>query len=91
MQSVGGRWFLSWPVLGSAVLYTLFCGMPDGVLLGAKGLHSLEPAMLSRLGAGFAFGIAVGMIRERSESVGAAVLTHGAAALVVVNAAHWLG
>jgi hypothetical protein len=91
MQSVGGRWFLSWPVLGSAVLYTLFCGMPDGVLLGAKGLHSLEPAMLSRLGAGFAFGLAVGMIRERSESVGAAVLTHGAAALVVVNAAHWLG
>ena len=85
MQRAGGRWFLSWPVLGSALLYTLFCGMPDGVLLGAEGLHPLALTMLPRLGAGFAFGLAVGMIRERSESVWSAVVVHIAAVLVVLN------
>lgn len=82
-QRAGGRWFVSWPVIGSTTLYVavsllpfvprtpgteLFipdAWLPQGLWLTA--VHCLGAAL---------FSIAVGMARERSESVYTAILFH---------------
>lgn len=76
IQRCGGPWFLSWPVVLSAVLYGLF-----GVLLQLPPLAltrtmpwgtGVWPALLGAV----VFGAAAGMARERSESIAAPVLLH---------------
>jgi hypothetical protein len=85
IQRDGGRWFLSWPVVFSSVLYAPWALLPF--------LHAplLEPAA-----AGFAapalpvagallFGVASGMMRERSESLLPCLLLHCACTLAILT------
>jgi hypothetical protein len=60
-QRTGGRWFLSWPVLLSSVLYGLWSLFPPLPFFGQGGALTFAAALL--------FGISSGMARERSESL----------------------
>jgi membrane protease YdiL (CAAX protease family) len=78
VQRAGSRWFVSAPTLVSSGLYALVGLLPPLAALSApgpwSGLHPLAP-----LAGAFAFGLAAGSARERSESI------------VVPIAFHWLG
>lgn len=75
------RWFISWPVAGSTILYVVFIltlsmGGPNGNVhptfdWGKTGLALCGAALL---------GLATGMIRERSHSLWSAVFVHMLAA-----------
>jgi membrane protease YdiL (CAAX protease family) len=60
-QRTGGRWFLSWPVLLSSLLYALWSLFPL-LPFFSQGVVLTFPAALL-------FGISSGMVRERSESL----------------------
>jgi Type II CAAX prenyl endopeptidase Rce1-like len=60
-QRTGGRWFLSWPVLLSSVLYGLWSLFPPLPFFGQGAGLTFAAALL--------FGISSGMARERSESL----------------------
>jgi membrane protease YdiL (CAAX protease family) len=74
IQECGGRWFLSWPAVISAVLYALW-----GAALKHPAIGLVEPiAAHPAIGvlAGLVFGVAAGVARERSESVVPAIVVH---------------
>ena len=60
-QRTGGRWFLSWPVLLSSLLYGLWSLFPFLPFFGQGSALTFAAALL--------FGISSGMARERSESL----------------------
>jgi hypothetical protein len=69
-QHAGGRWFLSWPVFISSVLYALW-SLPPFLPFFSRGVElTLAGALL--------FGISSGMARERSESLLPCLLFHWA-------------
>ncbi|MGA7143331.1 MAG: CPBP family glutamic-type intramembrane protease, partial [Desulfobacterales bacterium] len=77
-QNCRSGWFFSYPMVGSAFLYAAFIAylvfFPN-VLEGALSIK----AIFSCLFAATAFGIAVGFVRERSQSVFPAILFHSVA------------
>jgi membrane protease YdiL (CAAX protease family) len=77
-QDCRSRWFFSYPTVGSAVLYAGFIAYLVLFPNFLKGAVSIK-AILSCLFAATAFGIAVGFVRERSQSVFPAILFHFAA------------
>jgi Type II CAAX prenyl endopeptidase Rce1-like len=80
IQRNDSRWFLSWPLAGSALLYTVFITIMTVVT--QKGL--LQPpywGLGQVLLAAALFGIATGMVRERSQSLFPAILFHIATAV----------
>ncbi|HHP7233364.1 MAG TPA: type II CAAX prenyl endopeptidase Rce1 family protein [Desulfobacterales bacterium] len=83
IQHSGSSWFLSWPTLVSSVLYALFVGYrafaTDGDL--SSVLTNWDSGNIL---AAFACGTALGMARERSDSLYTAWLFHAAAALFVL-------
>jgi hypothetical protein len=94
IQRSGGRWFLSWPVVGSTLLYVVVSA--SGLLpIGESVLRVLPEtwlytgvysALVPLMGAAL-LGAACGMARERAESVVAPILLHLAA---VIGAAYLL-
>jgi membrane protease YdiL (CAAX protease family) len=60
-QQAGGRWFLSWPVILSSLLYGLWSLFPI--------LHFFSQSAAVTLSAALLFGFSNGMARERSESL----------------------
>jgi hypothetical protein len=60
-QHPGGRWFLSWPVLLSSLLYALWSLFPLLRFSGQGAALTFTAALL--------FGVSNGMARERSESL----------------------
>lgn len=69
-QHAGGRWFLSWPVFISSVLYALW-SLPPFLPFFSYGVElTFAGALL--------FGISSGMARERSESLLPCLLLHWA-------------
>ena len=79
IQRCDSRWFLSWPILGSTLLYAAFaisfllCCRPDIETAGwGEMAQTIAGALLIGLSTGFA--------RERSQSVWPAVLFHMLAA-----------
>jgi hypothetical protein len=86
VQRLGGPWFLSWPALFSAALYTLWgavlqlpaVGLTQGLLWGSNAAVTLLGAMV--------FGTVSAMARERSESVVASVMFHWICVAVVLVA-----
>jgi membrane protease YdiL (CAAX protease family) len=82
IQKSGGRWFVSWPAFVSAALYALmfllFLSPTSGQLQTSQGFVIVLGAVV--------FGIALGVARERSESVIAPILLHWlcAAALLLI-------
>ena len=83
IQKSGGPWFVSWPAFISGALYGLvflsFLSFTSGQLQMSHWFVSLPAAVM--------FGTALGMARERSESIFAPILLHWlcAAALLLVS------
>lgn len=86
IQTRGSRWFLSWPVLVSALCYAAVFVLPYSPFVGIVPIAVPEPlqAFGVRVTAGFLFGVSMGMIRERSESVFASYVTHVITAMLVL-------
>jgi hypothetical protein len=83
IQRAGGPWFLSGPVLLSSGLYALV----GAAALGAGLLQShpwVAPGWAAPLFGALLFGIAVGMARERAESIAAPLALHGACLAAVL-------
>jgi membrane protease YdiL (CAAX protease family) len=84
IQTRGTRWLLSWPVLLSALLYSLWTAVlrhPGVALVLPPPSGASVP--VAALGA-VVFGVAAGMARERSESVGSAIFFHWIAVAAVL-------
>ena len=84
IQRYDTRWFLSWPILGSAVLYSGFVFMLTATAeTGALSEAYWRSALI--LFSAAVFGIALGMVRERSQSLFPAILFNifSAAATIV--------
>jgi len=75
-QHTGGRWFLSWPVLISSILYALW-SLPRFVPFFSRGMGVTFAAALL-------FGISAGMARERSESLLPCLILHWSCLLMVM-------
>lgn len=83
IQRCDSRWFLSWPIIGSTLLYTafalsfLFCCRPD-----------IEPAgwdeIVRTIAGPILIGLSTGFARERSQSIWPAVLFHIIAATTLL-------
>jgi hypothetical protein len=83
IQRNDSRWFLSWPLLGSSLLYTVFVFIMT--LSTAKGLMQppywrLGQVLLSAV----VFGISAGMVRERSQSLFPAIVFHIVTAVTAI-------
>jgi len=79
IQRADGPWFISWPALGSAVLYT---GMMTALAFTSLGCCSqpMNSFNLARVVTGSAvFAIVTAMIRERFQSLLPTVLVHAVA------------
>jgi membrane protease YdiL (CAAX protease family) len=76
-KSSGDRWRLSWPIVISAVLYTLISFIPY-LPCGADASPVTMAALL-------VFGLAVGSARERSESLLPPILIHWSSLILLVS------
>jgi membrane protease YdiL (CAAX protease family) len=89
IQNCGSNWFLSWPTVGSAFLYAVFIGYR--LLLTSGSLADVFTAWTTaNIFSAFAFGIATGMVRERSQSILPAFLFHLITAVTVAVASGFL-
>jgi hypothetical protein len=82
-KGCNSRWLLSYPTVGSALLYAIFVTclifLPD-IFNGTFRAESIPETAF----AAFAFGLANGLVRERSHSIFPAVVFHVLAAAVFV-------
>ncbi|UCF91172.1 MAG: hypothetical protein JSW39_23315 [Desulfobacterales bacterium] len=87
IQHCNSRWFLSWPVMGAALLNAGFCNY---WLIETAG--SWEPILsgwaFGEIFGALVFGLAAGMVRERSQSFLPAYLFHMIAATSVAFASN---
>jgi hypothetical protein len=85
IQHCSSHWFLSWPTVGSAFLYAVFIGYR--LLLSSGSLAEVFTAWTTaNIFSAFAFGIAAGLVRERSQSILPAFLFHLITAAAVATA-----
>ena len=91
-QRSGGRWFLSWPALGSAALYSAasMSGLVPRLdvfshLWRQWWLPQGAAAISLELAGTLIFGICCAMARERSESIVAALLFHWFCILLLLS------
>jgi membrane protease YdiL (CAAX protease family) len=75
-QRTGSRWFLSWPVLLSSLLYALWSLLPLLPFFGQGAALTFAAALL--------FGISAGMARERSESLLPCIILHWACLIMLL-------
>ena len=75
-QRTGGRWFLSWPVLLSSLLYGLWSLFPLLTFFGQGAAVTFTAALL--------FGISNGMARERSESLLPCFIFHWSSVIMLL-------
>jgi hypothetical protein len=75
-QRTGGRWFLSWPVLLSSLLYGLWSLFPLLPFFGQGAALTFTAALL--------FGISNGMARERSESLLPCFILHWSCVIMLL-------
>jgi membrane protease YdiL (CAAX protease family) len=75
-QKVGGKWFISWPVVISSILYCIWACFPY--------VHLTWPEAVYPCLAGFVLAIACGMARERSGSIVAPIVLHWVSILIPV-------
>jgi CAAX prenyl protease-like protein len=88
IQHVAGRWFLSWPILASSLLYatsSMFSFVPF-----FSPLQELLPKLLAIIIpiAAFAFSLFLGMVRERSQSIIPTILFHALTVTIIVSLYH---
>jgi len=82
VQNYNSRWFFSYPVVVSAILYAAFVTailfLPEIV----KGTHQAQ-SMAETAFAAFSFGLVNGVVRERSHSILPAIVFHLIALLAI--------
>ncbi|BBO84602.1 hypothetical protein DSCO28_51680 [Desulfosarcina ovata subsp. sediminis] len=85
IQDSESRWFFSGPTIGSTLLYATAIGIQTLMLADGPIMTTLTSSLLIKavLVAGM-FGVAAGMIRERSHSILPAWLFHALAALTAL-------
>lgn len=77
-----GRWFVSWPVFISSILYASFSALPFLPFFDRDVGLTFAGALI--------FGVSSGMVRERSESLLACVILHlSCLFLIVVGSPLW--
>jgi len=83
VQIYNSRWFFSYPVIISAILYAAFI---TGLLFLPEILKGIFQAqsMAETAFAAFAFGLVNGVVRERSHSIFPAIVFHAIAFLVIL-------
>jgi hypothetical protein len=73
------RWFMSWPIAGSTVVYVVY--IMSLLLIGSDQNSSIQLGRLAiSLSSAALFGLCLGMVRERSQSLFPAMLFHVLAA-----------
>jgi hypothetical protein len=83
IQYCESRWFLSWPTVAAALLYAMVIGYR--IFLSTGSAAAIFTGWTSgNIFAAFALGIALGMVRERSQSLWPPVLFYGLASLLVI-------
>jgi hypothetical protein len=88
IQHVAGRWFLSWPVLASSLLYAASSVFPFVPFFSAfQELWPKLSAMTLPIAA-FVFGLSLGMVRERSQSIIPTVLFHSLTVAIIISLYH---
>jgi hypothetical protein len=83
IQRNDSRWFLSWPLLGSSLLYTAFVfilTLSTDKVLTQPPYWRLAQVLLFAV----VFGISAGMVRERSQSLFPAILFHIVTAVTAI-------
>lgn len=75
-QKVGGKWFMSWPVVISSIIYCFWACFPY--------IHLTWPEAMYTCMAVLVLAIACGMARERSGSIVAPIMLHWASILIPV-------
>jgi membrane protease YdiL (CAAX protease family) len=79
-----GRWFVSWPVFISSILYASFSALPF--------LPFFDRGVGLTFAGALIFGVSSGMARERAESLLACVILHWSCLfLIVVGSPLWRG
>jgi membrane protease YdiL (CAAX protease family) len=78
-----GRWFVSWPVFISSILYASYSALPFLPFLNRGVALTFAGALL--------FGLSSGMVRERSESLLPCLILHWLGLLTVVVGSPLLG
>ena len=89
-QRYDTRWFFSWPVVGSTILYTGFISL----LCFANGLADAQDVywqLTLVLFSAAVFGLSLGMVRERSQSLFPTILFHILAAAATVAYLRFFG
>ncbi|MFZ0240370.1 MAG: lysostaphin resistance A-like protein [Desulfobacterales bacterium] len=85
VQHTSSRWFLSWPTVGSAFLYAVYISYR--LLLSSGSLTAAFTGWTTaNIFSAFAFGIAAGLVRERSQSLLPPFLFHLITAAAVAAA-----
>jgi hypothetical protein len=90
VQNAKSPWFFSYANVGAAVLYAAFIAYLDSSSMTFQGVVQILP-MLKTVFAAFAFGLAGGFVRERSQSILPVVLFHTLAIISIMAALHLLG
>lgn len=73
------RWFMSWPIAGSTIVYVVY--IMSLLLIGSHPISSIQLGRIAiSLSSAALFGLSLGMVRERSQSLFPAVLFHVLAA-----------
>jgi len=78
-----GRWFVSWPVFISSMLYASYSALPFLPFFDRGVALTFVGALL--------FGLSSGMVRERSESLLPCLILHWSALLMLVVGPPLLG
>jgi membrane protease YdiL (CAAX protease family) len=76
------RWFISWPIAGSTIVYVVY--IMSLLLISSEQNSSIQLGRLAiSLSSAALFGLSLGMVRERSQSLFPAILFHLLAAATV--------
>lgn len=88
IQRYDTRWFVSWPIAGSSLIYMLY--MLLILIVSNADLSTVQPGSIAlSLGSAAVFGLSLGMIRERSQSIVAPVFFHMLAAASALLITHF--
>jgi hypothetical protein len=83
IQNCDSRWFLSWPNLVAACLYSCFVALIVFDLNHGPEILPINWTLLRSMLSSLAFGLAAGFARERSQSILPACLLHVVTAVVI--------
>jgi hypothetical protein len=88
IQHVRGRWFLSWPVLASSLIYAASSMFPFVPFFSPLQELWPELSVMTLPIVAFVFSLSLGMVRERSQSIIPAILFHSLTVAIIISLYH---